>query len=58
MWLVKVIVKLVAKLFGVDYRLAKRIGFNRHGSMDDIEYARKIFEKYIAFSPDNPAISV
>lgn len=56
MWLLKVIVKLVAKLFGVDYRLAKRIGFNRHGSMDNIEYARKTFEKYIAFSPDNPAV--
>lgn len=56
MWLLKVIFKLTAKLFGVDYRLAKRIGFNRHGSMDDIEYARKTFEKYLAFSPDNPAV--
>ena len=46
-WQLKIFIKIVFSQLGIDYSFLQKYKFVRHGKMDQVEYALKIFQEHI-----------
>lgn len=47
-WPLKVFIKLLLGVFGVDYKILKRVGIVEHGRMENSEFSMAVFNRHVA----------